>query len=620
MGDLQMSILNRNGEQEDSILSYKLTKGFFNRKSLKKLIAGFLCVAVLASMNVAAPTNTEAALKLNVKTAYVFKEHTFKIKLGSVNGTKVTWGVSNPFTGSVSKDGTFTPKGYGMTFVTAKYKSKTYKCKVIVPDTNRSMSLNKKKVTLFETKSYKLKVYATEKIKFHSRNTHIATVTSKGKIKAKNPGKTTIVAKKGGASATCTVKVKSLGEKKIKTPAWLNDRAKVAVRKYNSQWHPTFGRIIKRKGQTINLGLANVRANTVKKVVWSSSNTAVATVKEKGKTTATADLLTIGRTKVSAVVFYNSGKNEVLTNTIDVNNPQVNTKVINCFTKTGGSNRYQYVYFTGLSEYNKVKYKISNKKCVKATVYNNKVRLLGKKKGHGTITATVQGKTYKINYYVVTPKFGSIIGVLAKGNTTKIKIGGIGKIQPVFTSRDTTKCTVALDGTITGRGSGVTYVDVKIGTMTYSYRVEVAATGIKTIIKRAKYIVNNWSYSQGNRMADGYYDCSALVWKGYKAYKNYHAKLGSTKYALPAAYLFDYLRAKGQIAYFGYTKMDDLRPGDLFFYGDYNSAVRYSQPGRTLNIYHVAMYAGNGYVVEKGTPRFTYNSLDHIVGVGRVVY
>ena len=106
-----MSFINRNGEQEESILSYKHSKGFFNRKSLKKLIAGFLCVAVLASMNVVAPTNTEAALKLNVKTAYVFKEHTFKIKLGSVNGTKVTWGVSNPFTGSVSKDGTCTPKG-----------------------------------------------------------------------------------------------------------------------------------------------------------------------------------------------------------------------------------------------------------------------------------------------------------------------------------------------------------------------------------------------------------------------------------------------------------------------------------------------------------------------------
>ncbi len=615
-----MSIINRNGEQEESILSYKPRKGFFKRKSLRRVLALFLCVATIFSFSVVEPVKTEAALKLNATLKYVYKQHTFTFKLGNVKGTKVTWGVSNPFTGTVSSSGVFTPKGYGMTFVTAKYKGKTYKGKVIVPDTNRNISLNKKKVTLFETKSYKLKVYGTEQIKFHSRNTHIATVTSKGKIKAKNPGTTTIVAKKGGAFTTCKVKVKSLGEVKIKKPAWLNDRAKVTIRKYNSQWHPTFGRIVKRKGQTINLGIANVRENSIKKVVWSSSNTAIATVKEKGKITATSNLLTVGKTKVSAVVFYNSGKNEVLTNTIYVTHPQVNTNVVNCFTKSGGSNRYQYVYFTGLSEVSKVTYKISNKKCVKATVYNNKVRLLGKKNGHGTITAKVHGKTYKINYYVVTPKFGSIIGVLAKGNTTKIKIGGIGKIQPKFTSRDTSKCTVALDGTITGRGSGVTYVDVKIGTMTYSYRVEVAATGIKTIIKRAKYIVNHWTYSQGNRMADGYYDCSALVWKGYKAYKNYHAKLGSTKYALPAAYLFDYLRAKGQIAYFGYTKMDDLRPGDLFFYGDYNSAVRYSQPGRTLNIYHVAMYAGNGYVVEKGTPRFTYNSLDHVVGVGRVVY
>ena len=94
-----------------------------------------------------------------------------------------------------------------------------------MPDTNRNISLNKKKVTLFETKSYKLKVYGTEQIKFHSRNTHIATVTSKGKIKAKNPGTTTIVAKKGGAFTSCKVKVKSLGELKIKKPKWLNDRA-----------------------------------------------------------------------------------------------------------------------------------------------------------------------------------------------------------------------------------------------------------------------------------------------------------------------------------------------------------------------------------------------------------
>ncbi len=615
-----MSIINRNGEQEESILSYKHSKGFFNRKSLKKLIAGFLCVAILLSMNVAVPTKTEAALKLSHSKVTLMSGRTLTLKLGKVNSSKVTWGISNPYVLYMKSAGTFATRYYGMTFVTATYKGKTYKCKVTVPDTNRTMYLNKKKVTLSEGKSYKLKVTATEQIKFHSRNTHIATVTSKGKIKAKNPGTTTIIAKKGGAAAACKVKVKSVGEKKITTPKWFKDRAKVSVRKYNSQWHPTFGRIFSKVGKTINLGLANVRPNTVKKVVWSSSHTSIATVTEKDKTTATAKLLALGRTRISAVVFYTSGKNEVLTNYINVINPKPSTGCVHCFTKKAvGKDRTQYVSFSGLSEFSKVKYKISNNKCVKATVYNNKVKLVAKKNGHGTITAKVHGKTYKIPYYVWTPKFGKIIGILAKGNTTKIKITGVGKMQKKFTSRDTSKCTVALDGTITGRGSGVTYVDVKLSSMTFSYRVEVAATGMKTIINRAKYIVNHWTYSQGNRMADGYYDCSALVWKGYKAYKNYNAKLGSTKYALPAAYLFDYLSAKHQIMYYGFTKLDDLHPGDLFFYGDYNSAVRYSQPGRTLNIYHVAMYAGNGRVVEKGTPRYTYNSLDHIVGVGRVV-
>ena len=614
-----MSIVNQYGEQEESILSYKHKKGFFNRKSLRMLITSFLCVAILMTMSAVPSAKTDAALKLNRSFAYVRSGKTLKLKLGNVAGTKVTWGVSNPYVGCMSKDGKFSTRYYGMTFVTARYKKKVYKCKIIVPDTNRNLYLNKYKVTLTEGREFKLKVTGTEQIKFHSRNNHIATVTSKGKIKAKNQGNTTIIVKKGGAVTTCRVKVKAAKAVTYKTPAWMKDRAKVAVRKYNSQWHPTLGRIIKKKGQTINLGIANVRENKIKKVVWSSSHPAIATVTPKGKITATARLLQVGKAKVSAVVFYTSGKSEVLSNEINVTNPQLNTKTIGCFTSEVGKDRYQYLYFNGISEYSKVKFTISNKKCVKTKIHNNKLRILGVKKGSGTIKAKVQGKTYKVKYYVMRPKFHSIIGVLAKGNTTKIKIDGIGKIQPIYTSRDTSKCSVALDGTITGRGAGVTYVDVKISSMTFSYRVEVAATGIKTIIKRAKYIVNHWTYSQPNRMSDGYYDCSALVWKGYKAYKNYHAKLGSTKYALPAAYLFDYLSAKHQIKYYGFTKLDDLNPGDLFFYGDYDSAVKYSQPGRTLNIYHVAMYAGNGRVVEKGTPRYTYNSLDHIVGVGRVV-
>ena len=175
------------------------------------------------------------------------------------------------------------------------------------------------------------------------------------------------------------------------------------------------------------------------------------------------------------------------------------------------------------------------------------------------------------------------------------------------------------DGKVTGKNSGVTYIDAKVGSYTFSFRIEVAAKGMKKIVNRANYIVNHWKYSQAKRMKRKYYDCSSLVWKGYKSYKKYHRKLGSRTYALTAAGLFDYLNSKKKIVYYGYLGYDYLKPGDLIFYGDYDYAVQYSTPGRTLDIYHVSMYAGNGMVVEKGGQYISYNNLSHVVGIGRVV-
>ena len=169
--------------------------------------------------------------------------------------------------------------------------------------------------------------------------------------------------------------------------------------------------------------------------------------------------------------------------------------------------------------------------------------LWGVTPGSGTITAVVDGKTYTVNYTVLNPLLGEINPVVAKGKTTKINITGIEGLTPFYASRNTSVATVTQDGLITAKQSGVTYVDVSLGNMTVSYRVEVAAKGMKTIINRANFIVNNWKYSQKKRMRKGYYDCSALVWKGYKAYKKYNKKLGSSKRALSAGDLFDYLKS-----------------------------------------------------------------------------
>lgn len=74
----------------------------------------------------------------------------------------------------------------------------------------KAPKLNKKKLTLTVGDTAKLKVKNTKKkIKWSSSKKAVATVTKKGKIKAKKAGKTTITAKVGKKKLTCKVTVKA---------------------------------------------------------------------------------------------------------------------------------------------------------------------------------------------------------------------------------------------------------------------------------------------------------------------------------------------------------------------------------------------------------------------------
>ncbi len=337
------------------------------------------------------------------------------------------------------------------------------------------------------------------------------------------------------------------------------------------------------------------------------------------KIIAEARTVNSGRAKVIAKVTYKNGKVKEYATKVYVSSPVINTKNLVVLGKNAGSWRLQYVSFSGLSKYSVVKWDTSSAPNIRTTSYRSKLAVLGNTPSSGTIKAQVDGKTYKVKYTVYNPTFHKLTGYIVKGKSAKINIQGIGIVKPLYSSRSESIASMEGDGTVIGKGAGVTIVDAKIGNYSFGFRVEVAAKGMKKIIERADYIVNNWKYSQSKRMKDGFYDCSSLVWKGYKAYKDYQEKLGSKTQAFCAADLFDYLKSKNQIVYMGYLGYDYMKPGDLIFYGDYDSAVQYSTPGRTLNIYHVAMYAGNARVVEKGGQPINYNNLGHVVGIGRVV-
>lgn len=569
------------------------------------------------------PYKAKAATTYSMSTSAITllkgKKHKLKI-VNAPKNAKIKWKTSNKFAVTVSKKGKLKAVNYGTATIKATYKKKNYYCQVTVPDSSKRVTLNTYNVSLVEGSTYQLQPTSAKTVKYFSNNDHIATVHANGLIKAHNPGTVAIAAENSEGYATCTVTVTPNEENQTALDNSVSKKT-TAIRRLTTKNNIKYERITWAKNKIIRFKIANLDSDNVKKCVWSTQDDEILSKpnNDSNVIVAGAKTGTTGKTTITATVTDKTGKTTTYNNTVYVTKPGINTKNLVLMGPNMGANRQQYISFSGISKYSKITWDMSHAPHVSIVKYHNKASIVGNKAGSGVIKATVDGKKYNVNYTVYNPIFKSIKAVLAKKKTTTIKIDGITGLTPTYKSRNTAVATVDANGKIKGKGSGVTFVDVKLGSYTKTYRVEVAATGMKTIISKAQKIVNTWKYNQGKRMQYGYYDCSSLVWKGYQVYKNYNKKLGSTSWAYTAGELFDYLKGKNQIVYYGYIGYNYMKPGDLIFYGDYNSAVMYSTPGRTLDIYHVSMYAGNGKVVEKGGKTINYNNTKHIVGIGRVV-
>ena len=162
-------------------------------------------------VTVEAPKLNKTSLSLKVKKTYKLK----------VSGTKqkVKWSVGNKSIATVNSSGVVTAKKAGSTRVIATVGGKKYTCVVKVSKGTVAVTkvkLNKSSLTLDEGKTYRLKATvspsnATNKtVKWTSSKKSVATVDSKGNVKAVAPGKATITAKSGSKSAKCTVTVEAV--------------------------------------------------------------------------------------------------------------------------------------------------------------------------------------------------------------------------------------------------------------------------------------------------------------------------------------------------------------------------------------------------------------------------
>lgn len=119
----------------------------------------------------------------------------------------ITWTSSNKSVAKVDDEGEVTAVAPGTSFITAKLKNgKIYTCLVTVK--NPKPYINTKSVKMCISDTYKLKInYNSKKVKWSSSNKKIATVSSKGTIKAKKVGTCKITGKIGKKKYTCKVKV-----------------------------------------------------------------------------------------------------------------------------------------------------------------------------------------------------------------------------------------------------------------------------------------------------------------------------------------------------------------------------------------------------------------------------
>lgn len=158
---------------------------------------------------------------MNRKSASIYKGSTLKLSAtvspSNTTNKKVTWRSSNTKVAKVSASGIVTGVGAGTAKITAYTTDGTKiaaSCTVTVK--NKTLTVNRSKVTLVKGKYCSLVVKGAPKVspaaktvKFSTSNSKIATVTSAGKIVAKKAGTCKIYVKGNGITRTVVVTVKN---------------------------------------------------------------------------------------------------------------------------------------------------------------------------------------------------------------------------------------------------------------------------------------------------------------------------------------------------------------------------------------------------------------------------
>lgn len=576
----------------------------------------------------------------------------------------ISWKSSDSKIAKVNAKGKVTPKKTGTVTITASCNGLKKKCKITVK--KPSVKLSQKSIFLFTENTCRLKASAkpSDKIKWTSSDSKIASVDSEGKITGKKAGDVTITASVPGAASSCQVTV-------LKNQHQLNRNSQILMKGNSTTLflsnvsssdsvsfqleessakiveispsgnsckvtaknpgtavvkalcsatvdnqtvtasYPCTITVIKNgiKQQQISLAvnckktlkLKNIQKSGTKivKTVWSSSNSKIASVDStKGIVTGKRT----GSSKIIATVDYSDGTSSTFTTKVKVSNPK--TEPSYTVLSLGKS---QKVKLKGTTSFSNVTWSIKDSSL--ASVTQDGTVIAGSVPGKTTVFIEVDGKKIKHQLIITDPKLKTSYTTVAVGKKIKPPVtGASSKSKITCKSKKSSIAKIDKSGKIVGRSPGNTDIIVTVDGVSFTLHVSVASKRALEACKKGYKIINSSRYSQARRMSKGYYDCSSLVFRSYDC----DSKLlgGLSSWAPTAASMAAHLERKGKVISYKGIDSSKLVPGDLIFYRKPNG-----KNGRYKNIYHVSMYYGNGYRLEK--PLRTYYRERNIVMIAR---
>ena len=272
-------------------------------KRIKKLSVMLLCCLLLSV--IAMPVSASAA-KLNKKSISLNVGKTYTLKASGTKG-KITWTSSKKSVATVSSKGVVKAKKKGTAVITAKYGKKKLTCKVTVKQPVTSVKLNKTSATLKKGESLTLKATVSpssannKTVTWTSSNKKVATVSSKGVVKAVGNGTATITVKTkdgSGKKTTCkiTVKTNNIENKQLITDLhfvfdnhtiFLESTYPIIDNTNEFEFFYPFVDEVRPYLGTVKFSPTIVPSNaTNQSLSWKSSNTQIATVDDEGRITA----------------------------------------------------------------------------------------------------------------------------------------------------------------------------------------------------------------------------------------------------------------------------------------------------------------------------------------------